>query len=160
MQRQESALAFRTWHHPCRRQRKPPIKKQATTNFPAQLLPLIGRERKVAACIELLSEPAVRLVTILGAGGMGKTHLAIEVGQQIINTQSQQFDATLKNSQLALHRPEANFTDGVYFVSLVALLSPDAIVATMAVAMDFTFRSEVDPLLQLQDYLRSLVMYC
>ncbi len=66
-------------------------------NLPAQTTPLIGREVELAALERLLTDPAIRLVTILGPGGMGKTHLALEAAS-----------AQLKR-----------FSQGVYFVPLM-----------------------------------------
>ena len=47
-------------------------------NLPAQITPFIGRETELDALAGLLADPAIRLVTIYSAGGMGKTRLAIE----------------------------------------------------------------------------------
>lgn len=50
--------------------------------LPAQLTELIGRDREIAAISELLSRDAVRLVTLIGPGGIGKSRLAIEVARR------------------------------------------------------------------------------
>src|SRR5260370_5651634 len=51
-----------------------PSKERAITdNLPAQLTPLIGREHEVAQACTLLRRPDVRLVTLTGTGGVGKT---------------------------------------------------------------------------------------
>jgi len=47
---------------------------------PAAPTPLIGRERELAEVIDLVTDDAVRMVTLTGAGGVGKTRLALEVG--------------------------------------------------------------------------------
>ena len=49
------------------------------SNLPVPLTPLVGREREVAAVCALRSRPEVRLVTLTGTGGVGKTRLALEV---------------------------------------------------------------------------------
>ncbi len=46
-------------------------------------LPLIGRERELEALSELLNRPGVQLISIVGAGGIGKTRLAIRAAQQM-----------------------------------------------------------------------------
>ena len=43
------------------------------------LLPMLGRERETARLRALLRDPSVRLVTIIGPGGVGKTRLALEM---------------------------------------------------------------------------------
>ena len=65
----------------------------------------------------LLADPDVRLLNIFGAGGMGKTRLALEAGR----------------AQLG------NFQHGVYFVSLAPLESVDEMVPTTAEAVGFSF---------------------
>jgi predicted ATPase len=57
----------------------PPLRTLFTTNLPVPLTPFIGREREVAEAVALLARDAVRLVTLTGAGGSGKTRLALQV---------------------------------------------------------------------------------
>ena len=66
-------------------------------NLPYQLTSFIGREQKIAQLEELLSAP--RLVTLIGAGGFGKTRLAIPVASQALD----------------------KFSDGVWIVELAPL---------------------------------------
>src|SRR6266508_4249027 len=69
-------------------------------NLPYQLTSFIGREHEIAQLEELVT--AHRLVTLTGAGGAGKTRLAIEVASQLIGA----------------------FADGVWLVELAALSDP------------------------------------
>ncbi len=89
----------------------PPVK------LPTQPTPFVGREDELSQLTTLLTDPTLRLVTILGSGGMGKTRLAIE----------------------AAKAQSKAFTDGVYFVSLASLDDPFRIISPIAEAINFTF---------------------
>jgi predicted ATPase/tetratricopeptide (TPR) repeat protein len=102
-------------------------------NLPVQPTPFVGREAELVELDRLLSDPDVRLVTVLGAGGMGKTRLALEAA-------ARQLD---------------RYTHGVFFVSLASLWSADAIVPTIAQALGFSFYGGGEPRQQLLDYLRA-----
>ncbi|MCX6047061.1 MAG: hypothetical protein NT075_18305 [Chloroflexi bacterium] len=54
-----------------------------------QLTTLVGRAREVAEIWDRLAQPAVRLLTIVGAGGMDKTKLALAVGQAFLDVDAQ-----------------------------------------------------------------------
>jgi predicted ATPase/tetratricopeptide (TPR) repeat protein len=101
-------------------------------NLPTQLTPLIGRETEMTALTQLLNDPELRLVTILGPGGIGKTRLAIEIAQAQV----------------------PNYPDGVYFVQLAPFNAPTSIVPTLAEAINFSFYENGKPKNQLFDYLR------
>ena len=79
-------------------------------NLPAQLTGLIGRAQEVAAVCALLLRPDVRLVTLTGSGGTGKTRVAVECAVQLLDA----------------------FSDGVVFVDLAALTDSDLVLATIA----------------------------
>ncbi len=85
-------------------------------NLPLQLTPLFGREADVARLRALLEQPSVRLVTLIGPGGVGKTRLSLQVAAEAMEL----------------------FTDGVFFVPLAALTDPalalQAIAQALAVA--------------------------
>ena len=78
--------------------------------LPAQLTLLIGREQEVTAICTLLRRPHVRLVTLTGAGGIGKTRLGLQVA------------ADLRDA----------FPDGVYFVNLAPIRDPTLLISTIA----------------------------
>ncbi|MGW3966967.1 ATP-binding protein [Amycolatopsis sp. NPDC005003] len=57
--------------------------------LPAPVTSIVGRSEDLAAVLRLVQDPPVRLVTITGTGGVGKTRLALEVGWQVAS----RFDA-------------------------------------------------------------------
>jgi predicted ATPase/DNA-binding CsgD family transcriptional regulator len=81
-----------------------------TCNVPAPLTSLIGREQEVAAVYDLLLRPEVRLVTLSGPGGVGKTHLSLQIANNLLN----------------------DFTDGICFIPLATISDPDLVVAAIA----------------------------
>lgn len=105
---------------------------QAKHNLPTQTTPFVGREQEIRTLSTLLNTPTVRLITILGPGGMGKTRLAQEVGLREVDS----------------------FTDGVYFVSLAALSSIEVIVSAVGEVLSFAFAENMDAKRQLLGYLR------
>lgn len=100
-------------------------------NLPTQPTPFIGREAELADLESLLADPQTRLVTILGLGGMGKTRLAIEAAARCVEHKA----------------------NGVFFVSLSPLQSPEAILPALASAFQLNFDRRFEPLRQLLDYL-------
>ncbi|HEX8498433.1 MAG TPA: helix-turn-helix domain-containing protein [Actinomycetales bacterium] len=77
---------------------------------PVAMTPIVGRDDDVGRVLDLLAEPAVRLVTLTGPGGVGKTRLSIEVAQHVAD----------------------RFRDGVAFVPLAPVSDPAALPAAVA----------------------------
>ena len=84
--------------------------KARPPSLPAQLNSLIGREREVAEVCTLLRRPEVRLVTLTGPGGIGKTRLGLQV---VIDLKDE-------------------FAEEVCFVPLAPISDPDLVVPTIA----------------------------
>lgn len=78
-------------------------------NLPTQLTSLIGRECEIAAVCSLLERKEVRLLTLSGTGGIGKTRLGIEVAARLFET----------------------FSDGVAFVPLAPIIHPALVLLTI-----------------------------
>jgi hypothetical protein len=55
-------------------------------DLPVFATPLLGRERELDAVTQLLQQPEVRLVTLTGPGGVGKTRLAVQVTIEMFET--------------------------------------------------------------------------
>jgi predicted ATPase len=53
------------------------------SNLPTALTPFVGREREIQAMSKLIGREEVRLLTVTGAGGVGKTRLVIEVARRL-----------------------------------------------------------------------------
>jgi predicted ATPase/DNA-binding CsgD family transcriptional regulator len=91
--------------------RKPTTPQDTFTyNVPVPLTSLIGREQEVAAVYDLLLRPEVRLVTLTGPGGVGKTHLSLQIANNLLN----------------------DFSDGICFIPLATISDPELVVATIA----------------------------
>jgi len=80
----------------------------------------------------VLDDPACQLLTLVGPGGIGKTRLAIQIAAQKLN----------------------DFADGVYFVSLAPLNTPDNLITTLANALRFSIHEGGAPKQQVLEYLR------
>ena len=83
-------------------------------NLTIQPTLLIGREKEVAGVCDLLRRPDVRLVTLLGFGGTGKTRLSLQVAADMID----------------------EYPDGVFFVQVAALSDPALVAATIVQTLD------------------------
>jgi predicted ATPase/class 3 adenylate cyclase len=113
----------------------PPLKSLDAhpNNLPLQPTPMLDREEHLPALVALLRRQDVRLVTLTGPGGIGKTRLSIQVAAELVDA----------------------FADGVWFVRLSRLTDPDLVVPTIAEALSLQETPSVSIRDVLRDHLRS-----
>lgn len=100
--------------------------------LPVQHTPFVGRTHELTEIARLLAEPTCRLLSVVGLGGIGKTRLALEA---------------------ATHQGGI-FADGVFFVPLAFLHSPDLLASVIASALNVAFFGKESPDVQIVRYLR------
>lgn len=112
----------------------PPARDMAPlrVELPVPATPFVGRERDLERIAALVADPACRLMTLTGPGGVGKTRLALQ----------------------AAHQAASDYADGVFFVPLMPLTSAEFLVSAIAAALKFTFYGPEDPKVQLLNHLR------
>ncbi|MDQ2689937.1 MAG: adenylate/guanylate cyclase domain-containing protein, partial [Chloroflexota bacterium] len=96
-------------------QQFPPLRSldNRPTNLPEQVTPLIGRGHEVSEIDAMLRRDGVRMLTLTGAGGSGKTRLALEVARRNVG----------------------DHPDGVYLVSLATVTDPALVLPAIAEAL-------------------------
>jgi predicted ATPase len=101
--------------------------------LPIQTTPLVGRAKEVAEVKERLSDPDVRLLTLTGPGGTGKSRLAVQAASELLEA----------------------FLDGVYFVNLAPVEDSHRVVWTIAQTLDVREAAGQSYLESLKTYLQS-----
>jgi predicted ATPase/DNA-binding CsgD family transcriptional regulator len=104
----------------------------AKYSLPRQVTPFVGRMREMAEISSLLADANARLVTILAPGGMGKTRLAVELANTLLE----------------------HYPDGIFFVPLAPLSKGNDVFLTIAESIGFIFHGPTDPQQQLLAYLK------
>lgn len=110
-----------------------PARELHHSHLPIPPTPLIGREYEINLIPRQLLDPACRLLTMTGPGGIGKTRLAIEVG----------------------HALESHFPDGVHFISLAGVGKPQSILTAIADSLGLGFSGPADLMVQLINFLHN-----
>jgi predicted ATPase/DNA-binding XRE family transcriptional regulator len=93
--------------------RAAPVPPSDTSTLPVPPTPLVGREQHAREVVEILLRPGVRLLTLIGPGGVGKTRLALEVARGVVGS----------------------FRDGVTFVDLTEVAEPARFTPAVARAL-------------------------
>jgi predicted ATPase/DNA-binding SARP family transcriptional activator/class 3 adenylate cyclase len=111
----------------------PPLKVASphAGNLPVQFTRFFGREDEIAQLSAMLLEPDKRLVTLSGAGGSGKTRLALQVAGQVLNY----------------------WRGAVWFVPLADIADPQLIITTVRDALRLPSLPHVTPLSQVAEFL-------
>jgi predicted ATPase/class 3 adenylate cyclase len=92
----------------------PALKSLYRTNLPVPATPFLGRERELAEVVELLTREDVRLLTLTGPGGTGKTRLALQAAAEASDS----------------------FPDGVFWVALAPLHDPGLVLSSVAQVLE------------------------
>jgi class 3 adenylate cyclase len=111
----------------------PPLKslELRPNNLPLQPTLFLGREREMTQVVDLLRRPEVRLLTLTGPGGTGKTRLALQASAELLD----------------------DFSDGVFFVSLASFTDPALVPSAIATALGVREEGERSLGSRLQDFL-------
>ncbi len=102
------------------------------TNLPTMLTPIIGRQRELALALGYFRQPKMRLLTITGTPGIGKTRIALEVAANLVEA----------------------FEDGVFFIDLTSVIDPDLVIPTIAQTLGLKERGKELFEMVLLDYIR------
>ncbi len=86
--------------------------RHGALHLPAQATGFIGREHEISEVRELLRREEVRLLTLIGPPGIGKTRLSVRAAEEL----------------------GGDFADGVFFVPLASITDPDLVVQEIAAA--------------------------
>ena len=101
----------------------PPLKTvdNLPNNLPTPMNSFIGRASEVRDIVQHLIDGQTRLVTLTGAGGIGKTRLALQVATEVLDT----------------------YPDGVWFVPLADLVQPEHVITEIATALAIPMKTEI-----------------
>ena len=87
----------------------PPLKSLNQSNLPQQPTPFVGREKELGEILQLLADPKIRLLTLTGPGGSGKTRLAVQAAAEAVD----------------------DHEHGVWWVGLQAVRDPEVVLPTI-----------------------------
>ena len=101
-------------------------------NLPVQPTPLVGREREIREIAELVRKEDMRLITLTGPGGTGKTRLGLQAAADLLE----------------------EFPDGVFFVALATITELELVASTIALALGVKESAGQSLMESLKNYLR------
>ena len=112
----------------------PPLKTldARLNNLPTQPTPLVGRERELLEVCDLLRREEVRLLTLTGPGGTGKTRLGLQIAAELLD----------------------EFEDGAFFVALAPITEPAFVTSAIAEPLGVVETGDRSLEESLKDYLR------
>ncbi|MFN8419895.1 MAG: BTAD domain-containing putative transcriptional regulator [Anaerolineae bacterium] len=102
-------------------------------SLPTPATPFVGRSQELSEIGRLLSDPACRLLTLVGSGGIGKTRLSIEAARHMVSF----------------------MPDGVYFISLAPISNSEFILPTIADSLGFCVAEQANYQESLLEFLGS-----
>src|SRR5216683_2186301 len=111
---------------------QPEVELIPSNNLPLQLTSLVGRDQDAAAAGALLQRPEVRLLSMVGTAGVGKTRLALQVAKDLVES----------------------FADGVFFVALAPVRDTELVLSTVAQTLGLRAMGSQSFLDLLKSYLR------
>src|SRR5215213_4939032 len=109
-----------------------PLQDAAKHNLPPSDTSFIGRDEELSTIVGLLKSPDVRLLTLAGPGGVGKTKLAVQ----------------------AAHLRVGAYEDGEWFVPLAGVEDVEYLPAAVAEVLGLQFTGRLEPAVQLRNFLR------
>ena len=99
-----------------------PVFSRRIHTLPSQSTPFFGRHIEITEIAERLTDPNCRLVTLTGAGGIGKTRLAFRKATELLDS----------------------FAHGVWFVPLQSVNSAEVLITAMADVLGASFSASTD----------------
>ncbi len=126
-----------------------PLVRPARHNLPLAPNRFVGRQDELTALHRQLLDPACRLITILGPGGVGKTRLALTLAQSLLDNASS--DTQNRKSKIENRK----FNDGVWFIALAGVSHVAQLPQAITTALGVRLEGRTALRQQLIDYLRS-----
>ncbi len=102
-----------------------------SNTLPEEMIPFIGRENELDQLMEMVVDPQIRLISVVGTGGIGKTSLSIHLAHHVIG----------------------GFSGGVFFAACLPVQNPDQLLQLIGDVSGLIFNDQAEPKKQLIDHL-------